>query len=113
MDADLLWSTRQTAARILRFLPCLGGLDVSFTPSLGVDIVESNHWKAHGSTESYGDTHPPERVNYMRRERRCQYAPPFGRTVAETKGANATERWQLARDYLRQWSADDATEESK
>ena len=47
--ADLLWRTEHTVERLLRFMPCIGGLDPDFAPRLGVDVFVDNSWKVHGS----------------------------------------------------------------
>ena len=96
--ADLLWRTDATAQRLVRFMPCLNALDTGFAPKPGVDVVDDNHWKAHGTTQQYGASHPPDLVGYSLSERRCRREPPWAT-------ADQARRFNTSSEHLRTWSA--------
>lgn len=57
--ADLLWRGNDTIARLQRFLPCAGPLDITYVPQLGIDVFEGNTWKVEGSVRDYARKYDP------------------------------------------------------
>jgi len=58
--AQLLWRPWSVERRAAVFAPCVGALNLSFVPRLGIDVFEENELKVDGSIRSYGASVPPE-----------------------------------------------------
>ena len=58
--ADALWRPERFTQAIDTFAPCLGGVDLTFVPTLGVDIFPENRFEhVEGSIRSYGQAKDP------------------------------------------------------
>lgn len=87
---DLIWRPERNVQRLEEFAPCLGSIDASYVPQLGVDIFEGNGWKADGSIKSFGETVDPAALNYRVGKGSCDGRYSFGEQLsgAELHAAN-------------------------
>ena len=74
--ADALWRPARVASALLAFAPCLGSVDLSWTPRLGVDVYQANEFHVQSSLQGYGQVHDPrECCQYDVAAAQCTQAP--------------------------------------
>mmetsp|Transcript_68884 Transcript_68884/g.149908 ORF Transcript_68884/g.149908 Transcript_68884/m.149908 type:complete len:400 (+) Transcript_68884:86-1285(+) len=99
--ADLIWRPHRTATRLQEFLPCLGELDVDFTPTLNVHVFSKNRWKAQGSVRSFGErTNATNCCGYNTAFQQCKGNKNYFRRL----GKNEQARAAAAVEYLQKLS---------
>ena len=57
--ADAMWSPARVERAVANFAPCLGSVDLEWTPRLGVDMYKENQFHVLSSLREYGQTHAP------------------------------------------------------
>mmetsp|Transcript_94313 Transcript_94313/g.148363 ORF Transcript_94313/g.148363 Transcript_94313/m.148363 type:complete len:390 (+) Transcript_94313:60-1229(+) len=109
--ADLLWRPKETAARLVKFLPCAKGFDGSFVPEKGVDVFNGNLWHVHGSTSTYGEKHDSaECCGYNIEKRVCEDRDLFERLEEKGRDLGETglgQKMEGLQNYFRKYDWDE------
>lgn len=99
--ADLLWSPHSVVDRLNDFFPCFDDMQANYIPQQGIDVFESNGWKAHGSVVEYGQQHDPVAC--------CSYSTSLNQCERHNQGFSLLPDGELERalesvQYLQSFS---------